>query len=129
MARRGGRIKGQWVLVTPEKIVQFRETNRVSRARMAAAVGVSSTSIQSWESGNVVATRKMQAKIVEVMANPATVPASLRGPSLFDAPTHSHHAQTCEATGKIVNAWLAMNPKMTPAEVTDLIRSVRAALS
>ena len=59
-SKRGGRKPGAWTLLKPTDLIGFREKNKISRARLAGALGVSSTSIQNWETGNAVPTDKSQ---------------------------------------------------------------------
>lgn len=69
--RRGGRRPGAWTLLTPQALRGWREKHQMSRGRVATALGVSSTSIQNWETGHAVATTKMQQKLADMMSAPS----------------------------------------------------------
>lgn len=128
---RGGRKPGEWRHVTPEAIREFRQEHRISRARLAGALGVSSTSVQNWESGTVATMRTQQqladliragpAALATIRSAPGTVgswdPSAVLGPQIL-------------TTGAIVGAYLQSNPgKVTNDDLVELIRSVRAALT
>lgn len=120
------RTKNEWTLTSPEKIKEFRRTNSVSRLRFATALGVSATSVQNWEEGRSVAEKKTQAKMIEVMANPALVPFSRQSPGCLANTTDT--SAELEATGKIVNAWLEQHNDLAPEDLAGVIRDVRQAL-
>lgn len=132
--RGGGRTKGTWVDVQPEKIRAFRDEHRISRVMLAKALGVSSTTVQNWETNVGVAVPKMQTKLAEILAaGPSAVQisaASLRGSggggSSTVAEVIGHQVST---TGMIVNAYLASQANaVSPEELVELIGAVRKAL-
>src|SRR5689334_19794207 len=76
---RGGRKPGKWTAVTPDEIRAFRQDNQISRSRLAGALGVSSTTIQNWETDNGVAMPRLQQKVADLIkAGPAAL-ATARG--------------------------------------------------
>lgn len=128
---RGGRKPGEWRHVTPESIREFRHEHRISRARLAAALGVSSTSVQNWESGTVATLRTQQQLADLIKAGPAALspmrngqgsspgwdPSAVLGPQIL-------------TTGTIVGAYLQAHPgKVSSEDLIELIRNVRSALA
>ena len=127
--RRGGRKPGEWKFVTADEIKAFREEHRVSRARLASALGVSSTSVQNWETGTV-ATLKTQQQLAEIMkAGPAALatvtpsgaggwdPGAIVGPQIT-------------TTGTIVTGFLtSQQGKMSTDQLIELSKNVRQALT
>lgn len=100
--RRGGRKPGAWTLISPDALRAWRDENKVSRAHLASMLGVSSTSVQNWETGHAVATTKTQQRLVELTkrapgqpqttrpaastaANGATAHTSAESPTLIQA--------------------------------------------
>jgi DNA-binding transcriptional regulator YiaG len=121
---RGGRKKGQWTETTPDTIRDFRRIGRISRSRLASALGVSATSVQNWEVGLVVATPAMQKKIVELIkASP-----ELGRPRPAQAGNGGAGGAEVEAAGQIVCAWLEQHPGTDSERLLALIRAVRTAL-
>lgn len=127
--RRGGRKAGEWKLLTPEKLRQFREENGISRKRLADLLGVSTTTIQNWDMGKCPPSRDYQAKLLDLMSRPvlpklaAFVPGQITGIGKSDA-----EAAEIEATGQIMAAWLQSNPKVKAEDVAKVVTSVRQAL-
>jgi DNA-binding XRE family transcriptional regulator len=64
--RRGGRVRGSWD-VAPAAFKAWRQGQSISRARFAKLLGVSSTSVQNWETGNAVPSPQFQAAIARFM--------------------------------------------------------------
>lgn len=62
-----GRKPGAWTLVTPQEIRAFREEHEISRSRLAGALGVSSTTVQNWETNNGVAMPRLQQKVADLI--------------------------------------------------------------
>lgn len=124
---RGGRKPGVWTLLTPEKLRDYRDRNRISRARLAAMLGVSSTSVQNWETGTVAST-KIQQRLAELIAAgpPASVPPR-KPPFLWDASSRSNAA--VQATATIIVAYTHVQRDLPPDRLVDLVRAVRQALS
>jgi DNA-binding transcriptional regulator YiaG len=119
---RGGRKKGSWTETSPDTIRDFRRAGRISRSRLASALGVSATSVQNWEVGLVVATPAMQKKIVELIKSSPDLgrprPASAQQGGGVEV----------EAAGEIVCAWLEQHPGTDEEHLLALIRAVRTAL-
>lgn len=123
--KRGGRKPGSWTLVTPMQIREYRQTYRLSRLTMAGLLGVSSTTVVNWETGNGVATTAAQRRIQELLRRP---PAG----TVTGAPTQvsgngKDSPETMEAVGKILAAYL-QSAKVKPEGMGDLVLRVRAAL-
>lgn len=63
----GGRKRGTWD-VTPEAFEEWRRGQKLSRARLAKVLGVSSTSVQNWGTGTAVPSARYQEAIARLMA-------------------------------------------------------------
>lgn len=127
--RGGGRKPGSWSAVQQEQIKAFREKHRVSRQTLARLIGVSSTSVQNWETGAAIATTKLQLKLKAVMdgiENGAIQAGPIRNVGIFDA--QSQQGGVAEATGKIVCAYMGSVPNLDASGLVGLIRSVKNAL-
>lgn len=126
--RRGGRKPGEWKLVMPEQLRDYRSQHKISRARLAQMLGVSSTSVQNWETGTV-ASMKIQQRLAELIAaGPSAILPPRKPASLWE----SGKAQTDPAittTGTIVAGYLQTHQGMSPDDLVGLIRNVRQALS
>jgi DNA-binding transcriptional regulator YiaG len=125
--RRPGRQKGEWRLVTPEKIREFRTSNKLSRATMSKVLGVSSTTIQNWETNLVVATNKAQSRLAELMAKPSLLHSFNRQPQSAHYATNLVAEAELQATGAIVSAYLSAHPKEV-GNIAEMVRNVRQAL-
>lgn len=128
---RVGRQPGAWGDGLSSDVVRsFRETGAVSRARLAGLLGVSSTTIQNWETGLAVPDPKNQAKLREVIK--AGVPAATAMAATANAKaavaTGLVDAAVGEATGKIVTGYVAKAGPMTVEQLCELVRAVKAAL-
>jgi DNA-binding transcriptional regulator YiaG len=136
-ARRGGRKPGAWALVTPEALRGWRETQKMSRASVASTLGVSSTSVQNWETGHAVATAKMQQKLADLMKAPAPAGgARSRGsstPASNGAARHPANGDPTliQATASIVIEAIRAGGKkdVSAKELGVLVRTVRDALA
>lgn len=128
--RRGGRKPGEWRLVTPEQLRAYREEHRISRARLAQTLGVSSTSVQNWETGTV-ATMRIQERLAALIAAGSTAVLPLRrAPSLWEASTTPEATQAITATGMIVANYVQTRRDELPIDdLVSLIRNVRQALA
>jgi DNA-binding transcriptional regulator YiaG len=119
---RGGRKPGKWEFVTPEAIRAHRAENALSRAKLANHLGVSTTSIQNWESGRP-ASLKIQRQLRDLMDG-----KSPAGPVVAGA-NGEPEASVIRTTGTIVAAYLQSSKAvLQPAQLSKLVRSVRAAL-
>jgi DNA-binding transcriptional regulator YiaG len=125
---RGGRKKGEWKLLTKDQLMTFRKDQRISRARLAELMGVSSTSIQNWET-NTVPTMKAQQKLAQLINNPTVVSdiPRVRKPSLFDRSDDRRDA-AIQATGTIVTAYLQVNRDLGQDQLVNLITRVKKEL-
>lgn len=123
-ARRGGRKPGRWELLTPKELFEFRKQHGLSRAKLADQLGVSTTSIQNWETGRA-ASMKIQRRLRDLMDGKAA-PVANPGASANATATSS----AIETTGNIVAAYLAnQEAALPPAQLAKLVRSVRVALT
>jgi transcriptional regulator with XRE-family HTH domain len=121
--RRGGRRPGSWDLVDPDEFKGWRQEQRLSRARLASALGVSSTSIQNWETGNAIPSRRYQERLAELMKTGigALGTSSLARPG--------EPAGAVSAVGPIVAAYLQHHPDLTEEQLLSLVKNVRQALA
>lgn len=127
--RRGGRKPGEWKLVTPEQLKEYRAEHKISRARLAQMLGVSSTSVQNWETGTV-ASMKIQQRLAELIAaGPAAILPPRKPASLWDMAAQKQADPAITTTGTIVAGYLQTRQDMSPDDLVGLIRSVRQALS
>lgn len=100
----------------------------MSRAQLATKLGVSSTTIQNWESGRVVALRPAQLSMRNLMRSPPS--ASQRpvlSPQLPREAAASARSGTLEEVARIVNAYVNRTA-VKPAELPDLVQRVKSAL-
>lgn len=135
MAKRtkGGRKPGTWSTITPEEIRAFREEHQISRSRLAGALGVSSTTIQNWETHNGVAMPRLQQRVADLIkAGPSALsPVSRQtssGGSGYD-PTAVVGQQVTAAAQIVTGYMTATGGKLSTAELLELIKSVRGALT
>ncbi len=138
-SRRGGRKPGAWTLITPQALRGWRESQKMSRAGVASALDVSSTSVQNWEMGAAVATPKMQQRLADLIKAPAPSGAApKRGKSA--APTSSNGAGSrsvngdpvlIQATASIVVEAIRVGGKrsVSAKELGLMVRTVRDALA
>jgi len=125
--RRGGRKPGKWELVDPLEFRRWREVHCLSRARLASLLSVSGTSVQNWETGLAVPSRKYQERLAELMKSPnlASLAPSARPAARIDAGDPA----VIMATGAIVTAYVQGASKLGPERLLEVIRTVRRALS
>lgn len=133
MPRPRGRKPGHWTEVNPEQIRAFRQEHDVSRVRLALALGVSASTVQTWETGGGVAAPHLQKRIAEVLARGpdqlVPVPGPAWQPVVNVTAVGPDTGPQVQATGMIVDGYLrACGRKLTPEELLELIRSVRSAL-
>jgi DNA-binding transcriptional regulator YiaG len=128
--KRAGRKPGVWKYVTPEQLKEFRTTGQVSRARIASALGVSSTSVQNWESGRAAMPR-LQKRLAELIAaGPAALDdgdPEVEGGGGEGAVGGVLSSQLL-ATGTIVGSYITAHGKMSHEQLLELIKTVRGAL-
>jgi DNA-binding transcriptional regulator YiaG len=126
-ARRGGRKPGAWTHTTPKALREFRATHHMSRGRLAAILGVSSTSVQNWEAGKV-ASAKIQERLADIIEN--GVASAAPPPPRRSGPAASGADPVIATTGAIVAGYLQTRPApVSQEELLSLIRGVRLALS
>lgn len=128
--RRGGRRPGVWKLLTPDKLRAYREEHKISRVRLAQMLGVSSTSVQNWETGTV-ATLKIQQRLAELIAaGPSAILPPRKAPSLWDVASGGNGKgdPTISATGEIVASYVSSRKAIPAEELVEVIRAVRRAL-
>ncbi len=137
---RGGRKKGEWVLLTSDSLLQFRKGAHLSRAKLAEILDVSSTTIQNWESGKAVPTKKSQAHLADLIKGGAPAAAASNGAGTVTRSAPRAHASSnggastdtqLTVTGEILKAFLAtaQGGKTSQEQLVDLAKSLRAALA
>lgn len=114
--------EGGWRFVQPEEILAYRREQGLSRAKLADALGVSTTSIQNWEGGRVAALGT-QRRLRSLIDGEPLAPNGLAAVSQ-EAPQDS----LVMMTGQIVSAYLSSQADVDPTQIPDLIRTVKAAL-
>lgn len=131
-ASRGGRKPGKWIHLTVDTLKSYRKDAGVSRGALAKTLGVSSTSVQNWETGRSVPMKRYQMLLADLVAG-GTVPA---GPEPAPAArTNGHgggdavHAARLTATGEVVRSYLATGAKVTPDGLVALTKALQAALA
>lgn len=126
---RGGRKPGSWELTTPQEILDFRKAHGLSRAKLADQLKVSTTSIQNWETGRV-ASRKIQERLRALMDGKPALKVGAGSSNPGPAGAERNSGDTAIATtGEIVAAYLRTQKGIKPDELTQLVRSVKRALS
>lgn len=142
---RGGRKPGTWIAgLDGKKISAWRAETHTSRNRLASHLGVSSTSIQNWETGMAVPVRQTQLRITEIVKSIPTTEAALRvlgkgngkgktngngnGHESGHEPFGSIEVAVVDGTAQIVASLLA-STKVPAEEIPQIITSVRKALS
>ena len=118
-AGRTNKGAGGWTYVLPEEILAYRKDKGLSRAKLAAALGVSTTSIQNWESGRAAALPTQRRLRALIDGEPLPQP---------EGEVSVAQSELVGATGKIVAAYVA-NQSLSRDEVMTLIRDVKRALS
>jgi transcriptional regulator with XRE-family HTH domain len=73
----GARGDGAWLLLQPHQLAAFREEHGLTLAAVAAAVGVSATSVQQWERGSPPSPRNQRALARLLEAGPGALRTSL----------------------------------------------------
>jgi DNA-binding transcriptional regulator YiaG len=129
-SRRGGRKPGKWEFVRPEEIKAFRTQQGLSRAKLATQLGVSTTSIQTWEAGRPasIKVQRQLRDLIEGRPPAGSVSASSDTAAAAAASGHSD-ASAIRTTGEIVAAYLqSQTTSLPPAELAKLVLSVRLAL-
>jgi DNA-binding transcriptional regulator YiaG len=140
-ASRGGRKPGKWVHLTVDTLKSYRKQAGVSRGALAKTLGVSSTSVQNWETGRSVPMKRYQMLLADLVAG-GTVPA---GPEPAPAArtnghsrTNGHggggdavHAARLTATGEVLKGYLAtpQGAKVTQDQLVALTKALQAALA
>ena len=142
-ARRGGRTPGKWTLLTKEQLRSFRTEAKLSRSALSALLGVSSTSIQNWETERSVPLTRYQEQIVKLMkggvpnaaarnGRGSKARANGRSSNGASSGTSSAHQETSlTATAEILKGFLAtfQGAKISKQELVTLASSLRAVLS
>ncbi len=138
--RRGGRKKGEWILLTSDSLGRYRKAANLSRAKLAEIMDVSSTTIQNWESGKAVPTKKSQARLADLIQGGP--PAAAHATETVARSTPRPHVSSSAnggattgveltVTGEILKAFLAtaQGGKTSQEQLVQLTRSLRAALA
>lgn len=139
---RGGRKPGQWLHLEQDQLKAYRKDAKLSRARLAELLDVSSTSIQNWETGRSVPVKRYQERLVELMTGTPPAPAPARagrgavradgdGP-VGHAGAGSDHLQATRLSvaGEILKGYLAtaQGGKLSTDALIELVGSLRRAL-
>lgn len=144
--RGGGRTPGAWTLLTQDALKTFRTGAKLSRSRLSELLGVSSTSVQNWETGRSVPLTRYQEQIVALMEGgvPAdTAPARKRGSNgaarsrggaRSNGASHALSSSgdaALTAVGDILKGYLATpaGGELGQEQLVALAMSLRAALS
>lgn len=142
--RRGGRTPGKWTLLTKDQLRSFRKDAGMSRSRLAERLGVSSTSIQNWETERSVPLTRYQEQLVQLMKGGTPVatgsgrgaktrPANGRATNGASAGAGGTALQETglTATTEILKGFLAtpQGAKISKDELVALASSLRTALS
>lgn len=138
---RGGRKPGTWISgLDNKKILAWREETHTSRSRLASHIGVSSTSVQNWETGAAIPVRQTQLQLAELMKSVQTAEEALRslGKTNGRPPAGVRDTELSEfdnvevaivdATAQIVASMLASS-KYAIDDVPGIIAAVRKALT
>lgn len=129
-----GTQKGEWVLLTNDSLQRYRKGAHLSRAKLAEIMAVSSTTIQNWESGKAVPTKKSQARLADLIKGGATEARSNGTDALPSRASSNGGASSgveLNVTGEILKAFLAtaQGGRTTQEQLVQLTRSLRAALA
>lgn len=146
MAKRGSARKPKdgrqptWSLVTFPEIEAWRAEHQVPKKTLAQLLGVTNSTWHNWQRGKSVATVSAQKRMKTLMQDGAGKLEELleRRQELSGSGRERRRARNGHASrggdgellavGTIVAAYLSKRGGLDPTELTDLIRSVRAAL-
>lgn len=130
--KKPGRRPASWQLVKPEEVRRYRESSGLSRAALARALGVSTSSILSWENGKVPSLTSQRR--LRMLMDGERVPApenngegAVEGEAEVDVSAGERAATM--ATGAIVAAYLRTQKQPQPGQVSEVVRRVRRALA
>lgn len=133
--RRGGRTPGQWIHLTRDGLRSWRKDAKISRGKLSEMMGVSSTSVQNWETGRSVPMKRYQMMLADLMkgsasadAEPATSGAASR-PSSNGGGGGEVQVARLNATSAILAAYLGAGGKVSHDQLVGLTKQLRAALS
>lgn len=120
------RRKRAWTLVTYAELDAWREKRGIAKKKLAEILGVTNSTYHNWARGVAVATPNTQARIRKLLDE---------GPDDFVKGVPVYHTSrknpaTVEATGKIVESWLASQgrKKVGADELAKVVRGVKEAL-
>lgn len=130
-ARKPGRRPASWQLVTPDEVRRYRESSGMSRAALARALGVSTSSILSWESGKVPSLISQRRLRILMDGEPLAPTVNGAEPAEGEAEAEVSEGQRAAtmATGAIVAAYLKTQKQPQPGQIADVVRRVRRALA
>ena len=138
-----GRPKGVWSVLQAGALRPWRESNNISRGKLASMLKVSPTSIQNWESDKAIPSTKYQEAIVSLMSGnvPVTtnnVPKRGRPPKAAST-TNANVVDMSGASsvGSIVTSYVSgivtnyvqKNGKMSIDDLAKRLDSVRNAFA
>ena len=128
---KGGRKPGHWRAgLSGEKLRAWREQAKVSRGKLAKALGKSATSVQNWETGRAIPFQKTQHALVEIMRTGVASQGQVthRSGSVAGSSGDAREAAVITATGQIVAACVAAKHGKA-SDVGALIATVMAGLA
>ncbi|MEZ6188538.1 MAG: helix-turn-helix transcriptional regulator [Planctomycetota bacterium] len=122
----GARRRPSWSVISFAEIERWRTSHDLPKRRMAELLGVTNSTYHNWARGKAVPTVNAQRKLRATLDGPqagASQDEQAGGASAVQA-------ETLRATAAIVNTYLETHPgKLSPEQMTHLIREVRAAVS
>ncbi len=131
-----GRKPGVWSAIQPGTLRPWREGNNISRASLAATLGVSSASIQNWEVGVAIPSTKYQEALAALMTGgkvTALVPAGkVKAASVNAAGVNARKsagAADMTVVGNIVVSFIEKSNALTSDDLAKIINTVRNALA
>jgi DNA-binding transcriptional regulator YiaG len=136
--RRGGRTPGQWVHLTKDGLRQWRKDAKISRGKLSEMMGVSSTSVQNWETGRSVPMKRYQMMLADLMkggapsngssgAGEAVTSGAVARPASGGGGDQVQVARL-NATSEILKAYLGAGGKVSQEQLVALTKALRSAL-
>lgn len=135
-----GRPKGVWSVLQAGALRPWRESNNISRGKLASMLKVSPTSIQNWESDKAIPSTKYQEAIVSLMSG--NVPTMNNTPKRGRPPKNTTSANVVDMSGAssvgsivtsyvsgIVTNYVQKNGKMSIDDLSKTLDIVRNAFA
>lgn len=121
------RKPAEWAILKPLDLLNFRKKHQISRIKLAGMMGVSSTSVQNWESGTCAPSEENQKKLKKLMED--RLVSDEHGNSVRPCFLLAKSDEVIRTTGFIANVYLRNKPDFPADQVPKLITDIRAALS